>query len=187
MEIYLIRHAHALDGENDAARPLSKKGRKQIRAVGRFLRRSGVLRTTEFWHSPLVRSADTAELLVERLAVRGKLTLVSGLLHEDNPAIMARRLNKVRHPVAVVGHEPHLSALASLLVAGKAKPSIFVLKKCAVLALEKHGKRWAVRWQVSPGETRLAASAGGRGRGKSQAVLGKAAENRAAGARSVRG
>jgi phosphohistidine phosphatase len=152
MEIYLIRHAHALKGENDAARPLGKKGRKQIRAMGRFLRRSGALHTTDFWHSPLVRSADTAELLVERLGIRGKLRLVSGLLHEDNPAIMARRLDQVRRPVAVVGHEPHLSALASLLVAGQATPSIFVLKKCAVLALEKHGQRWNARWQVSPGE-----------------------------------
>jgi phosphohistidine phosphatase len=152
MEIYLIRHAHALDGENDAARPLGKKGRRQIRSMARFLRQSGALRTKEFWHSPLVRSADTAKLLVKRLGIRGELTLVSGLLHEDDPAIMARRLNKVRRPVAVVGHEPHLSALASLLVAGKARPAIFVLKKCAVLALEKQGQRWAVRWQVSPGE-----------------------------------
>jgi phosphohistidine phosphatase len=152
MEIYLIRHAHALAGENDAARPLSKKGQKQIRTVGRFLRRSGAIRTKEFWHSPLVRSVDTAELLMERLAIRGKLTLVAGLLHDDDPAIMARRLQKARHPVAVVGHEPHLSALASLLVTGKAKPAIFVLKKCAVLALEKQGQRWTARWQVSPSE-----------------------------------
>src|SRR4051812_14235134 len=152
MEIYLIRHAHALDGKNDAARPLSKKGRKQIRTVGRFLRRSGALHAREFCHSPLVRSVDTAKPLVERLSIRGKSTLVPGLLHEDTPAIMARRLNQVRRPVAVVGHEPHLSALASLLVTGHAQPAIFTLKKCAVLALEKHGKSWTARWQVSAAE-----------------------------------
>ena len=152
MEVYLIRHAHALDGKNDAVRPLSAKGRKQIRAVGRFLRRNDALATHEFWHSPLVRAADTARRLVARLKIRGRLRRVSGLLHDDDPAIMARRLNKLRRPVALVGHEPHLSALASVLVGGKAAPPIFVLKKCAVLALEKHGKRWTARWQVSPGE-----------------------------------
>jgi phosphohistidine phosphatase len=151
MKIYLIRHAHALDGKDDAARPLSKKGRGQIRTMARFLRRSGALATREFWHSPMVRAVDTARLLAQRLEGRARLTPVAGLLHEDKPAIMARRLNKLRRPVAVVGHEPHLSALASLLIAGRPKPPLVVLRKCAVLALERHGRRWQVRWQVSPG------------------------------------
>jgi phosphohistidine phosphatase len=151
MQIYIIRHAHALDGENDAVRPLSKKGRAQIRATARFLKRSGALATGEFWHSPLVRAVDTAQLLAKGLGGRIRLKLVAGLLHDDNPAIMAKKLNGQRRPVAVVGHEPHLSALASVLIAGKARPPLVVLKKCAVLALERAGRRWAVRWQVSPG------------------------------------
>lgn len=150
MQIYLIRHAHAREGEDDAARPLSKKGRAQIRLTARFLRRSGVLATREFWHSPLVRSVDTARLLVEGLRVRAKRELISGLLHDDNPAILARRLNQLRRPVALVGHEPHLSALASLLIAGRPQPPVVLLKKCAVLALERQGRRWRVRWQISP-------------------------------------
>lgn len=150
MQIYLIRHAHAVDGQDDAARPLSKKGRAQIRAMARFLRGNGALATREFWPSPLVRAVDTADLLVKRLRIRGKLTRVAGLLADDTPEIMAKRLGRVRRPVAVVGHEPHLSALASVLMAGRAKPPLVVLKKCAVLALEKQGNRWAVRWQISP-------------------------------------
>lgn len=150
MQIYLIRHAHALDGEDDAARPLSKKGRAQIRALARFLRGSGALATREFWHSPLVRSVDTAQRLVKRLRARAKLKLVSGLLHDDDPAILAKRLDQSRRPVAVVGHEPHLSALASLLIAGRPQPPLVILKKCAVMALERQGRRWRVLWQVSP-------------------------------------
>lgn len=150
MQIYLIRHAHALEGKDDAARPLSKKGRGQIRAMARFLRHGGALETHEFWHSPLVRSVDTAQLLARGLKVRGTFTLVAGLLHDDDPAILAKKLNQQRQPVALVGHEPQLSALASLLLTGRAKPPVLVLKKCAVLALEKDGRRWAVRWQVSP-------------------------------------
>lgn len=150
MQIYLIRHAHALEGKDDALRPLSKKGRKQIRQIAAFLRHNDILGTREIWHSPLVRARETAKRLVKHLGMRAKLVQVDGLLHEDEPAIMARRLNTVRRPVAVVGHEPHLSALASILVAGKPQPPLFVLKKGAVLALEKHQGRWAVRWQASP-------------------------------------
>lgn len=151
MLIYLIRHAHALEGKDDAARPLSAKGRGQIRLMARFFRRTGALDTREFWHSPLVRSVDTAQLLAKGLKVRGTFTLVAGLLHDDDPAVMASKLGQQRQTVAVVGHEPHLGALATLLIAGRAKPARFGLKKCAVLALERQGRGWTVLWQVSPG------------------------------------
>ena len=69
---------------------------------------------------------------------------------DADPRAAARRLKASTRPVAVVGHEPHLSALASLLVAGKTEPPVFVMKKCAVLALEGTGAYWMVRWHVSP-------------------------------------
>lgn len=150
MQIYIIRHAHAHAGDNDDLRPLSRKGRGQIREVGDFLRRHGPLGAREFWHSPLVRARDTARLLAKRLRSRIKLREVEGLRHEDEPAIVAKRLNAAKRPVAVVGHEPHLGALATLLLTGKPTPSRFVLKKGAVLALERTPKGWAVRWQISP-------------------------------------
>lgn len=151
MKVYLVRHAHALDGKDDDIRPLSAKGRKQIKHVAAFFRDNGRLETREFWHSPLVRARDTAQGLAKELGRRVKLAEVAGLRPEDKPAVMAKRLNAARRPVAVVGHEPHLSALASLLVAGRPKPVLFEFRKCAVICLEKAGRRWVVRWQVAPG------------------------------------
>ncbi|MBI2511710.1 MAG: phosphohistidine phosphatase SixA [Opitutae bacterium] len=150
MHVYLIRHAHADDGKNDAARPLSAKGRKQIRKVARLLRAAGAFEAAEFWHSPLVRSRDTAALLAKELKCATPLAEVSGLKPEDDPAIMARKLGDARKPVAVVGHDPHLSALASLLVVGEEEPARFKLKKCAVLRLDRGSGGWTVRWQISP-------------------------------------
>lgn len=151
MRIFLVRHAHALDGKDDEVRPLSAKGRKQIRQVAAFFRDNGRLDAREFWHSPLVRARDTAQGLVRELGQRAKRVEVAGLRPEDKPAVFAKRLNAVRRSVAVVGHEPHLSALASLLVAGRARPVLFEFKKCAVVCLEKTGRHWVVRWQVAPG------------------------------------
>ncbi|MDQ5978624.1 MAG: phosphohistidine phosphatase [Verrucomicrobiota bacterium] len=150
MQIYLIRHAHAVDGEDDAARPLSEKGRRQIRAMARFLRGSGRLQARQFWHSPLVRAAHTARLLDAAMRLKARLAETSGLEPAADPAVLARRLRNLRRPVAVVGHEPHLSALATLLLLGRAAPPVIVLKKCAVAALERKNGRWALRWQVSP-------------------------------------
>lgn len=148
--LYLIRHAHAEDGLDDANRPLSARGRKQIRAMARFLRRTGDFAPAEVWHSPLLRAHDTAALLVGRLKLPVKLRAVPGLTSGDDPAIIAAKLRTRRPSLALVGHEPHLSALASLLVAGSAEPPVLVMRKCAVLALEREGSRWVVRWLVSP-------------------------------------
>lgn len=150
MHLYLIRHAHALDGNDDALRALSPKGRRQIRALGRLLRETGAFEAEEIWHSPLRRGEETALLLAKRLKSEARLSAVGGLRPGDAANSILKRLNDLRHPVAVIGHEPHLSALASLLVVGKATPPRFVLKKCAALRLDRVDGIWAVRWHVSP-------------------------------------
>jgi phosphohistidine phosphatase len=149
--LYLVRHAHAVEGEVDPARPLSDRGRKQVAVLAKFLGPSGAFRPDEMWHSPLVRSRETAQLLALHLnMVRLPLREMPDLRPEDDPAATARRLKLVRRPLAIVGHEPHLSALASLLVAGDMEPPAFVFKKSAVLMLEPNGEAWLVRWQISP-------------------------------------
>jgi len=150
MHVYLIRHAHAVDGDVDAARELSAKGCEQIRVVAKLLRGAAAIDAAEFWHSPLVRARDTATLLARRLRTGAKLVEIGGLRPEDDPRVMARKLDARREPVAVVGHEPHLGALASLLVTGTAVPPRFVLKKGAVLRLDRSEGAWAVRWLVGP-------------------------------------
>jgi phosphohistidine phosphatase len=150
MHLYLIRHAHALDGDDDASRPLSSKGRKQTRALGRFLRDNKAFEAVEIWHSPLRRACETSALLAKHVKTKANLTAVSGLRPGDPGDSIIEKLLKARRPVAVVGHEPHLSALASLLVAGEAAPPRFVLKKCAALRLDQTEGGWAVRWHISP-------------------------------------
>ncbi len=150
MALYIIRHAHAVEAEEDLARPLSKRGRRQVRELAAFLRKTEALDVPEVWHSPLVRSRETAELLVKHLRIEARLVEVEGISVEDNPAVVAERLNARTESLAVVGHEPHLSGLLSLLIAGRAEPARFLVKKCAAIALERIEGVWAVRWQVSP-------------------------------------
>jgi phosphohistidine phosphatase len=162
MLLHLVRHAHALAEEEDKTRPLSARGRAEAARFARFLGACGVFRPAHVWHSPLARSRQTADDLVARLLLGDAVRVeVPGLLPEDDPQELAERLHlhpKDRGDIAIVGHEPHLSALASLLVRGKARPALFVLKKSTLLTLEPsdatHKKtdhaRWRVRWQLSP-------------------------------------
>lgn len=150
MNVYLIRHAHAVDASEDPERPLSPRGRDQVLALAAFLKRSGLFQPLAFWHSPLLRSRETAELLGQRLRLAVPFLLMPDLEPEDDPRAAARRIKAANHAVAIIGHEPHLSALATLLVVGQAGPPVFVMKKCSALALEGVGSHWSVRWHVAP-------------------------------------
>ncbi|MBI5691868.1 MAG: phosphohistidine phosphatase SixA [Verrucomicrobia bacterium] len=150
MHLYLFRHAHAEEGSRDALRPLSPKGLRQVRVMGQWLRDARAVEAAEIWHSPLRRAAETAALLSRRLRLKVPLVEVTGLKPQDDPEVILRRLKLTENPVALVGHDPHLSALASLLVAGAAHPPRFRLKKCAAMRLDLSGEGWCVRWQISP-------------------------------------
>jgi phosphohistidine phosphatase len=150
MNLFLIRHAHAVGADENPARPLSARGREQVSSLAGFLKRSGLFQPAEFWHSSLDRSRETAELLARRLRLTTPLRLVPDLEPESDPRDGVRRINAATGALAIVGHEPHLSALATLLVVGKIDPPAFVMKKCSALALEGLGGCWSVRWHVSP-------------------------------------
>ncbi len=150
MLVYLIRHAHAVDATDDRARPLSDRGRGQVRALGALLKASGAFQPAEIWHSPLVRSRETAERLAKRIRLTVPLAVVAGLEPEADPRATAQRIYGAPDPLAIVGHEPQLSALASLLIAGRPAPPLFMLKKCTALCLEGEGRFWMVRWMLSP-------------------------------------
>lgn len=150
MSLYLVRHAHAVTAAVDSRRPLSELGREQTRSLGAFARRAVVPPPGEVWHSSLARARETAELLVNATGWTARLVCVDDLLGEADPRVMVPRLKVTTVVLALVGHDPHLSALASLLVAGVTAPARFILKKGAMLALSRNEGVWSVRWQVSP-------------------------------------
>ena len=172
MKLYLMRHGHALADKDDARRPLSAEGREATKNVAAFFRANGALAAVHaVWHSPLLRARETAELLVKELGLDVLLVETTGVRPEDDPAPLADRLDRLDQTVLIVGHEPQLGALATLLVRGKGKPVGFDIRKGAVLALEMTGgrhkksgrSRWCVCWQFSP-ELLAAGRAAGEGR-----------------------
>ena len=147
--IFLMRHADAVSDEENPARPLSRKGREQVARVCTALAKVAAFRPAEIWHSPLARSLETAELLAKGLGISAPLLLVSGISPDDDPLRIFAVLEAAEGEVAVVGHEPHLGVLASLMVHGPDRPGIFYpFPKAAVMALTREGKRWKPEWLV---------------------------------------
>jgi phosphohistidine phosphatase len=151
MLVYLVRHAHAVPEEENSRRPLSARGRKTVRQIAAFFRSCGALQPGHVWHSPLRRARETAEILVRGLGLpQNALVEIPGLLPDDDPAEIVRRLASAGENLALVGHEPHLGALATRLVGGRGKTPVFEFKKGAVLCLESTGTGWRIRWHFSP-------------------------------------
>jgi phosphohistidine phosphatase len=130
MELTIIRHAIAEDGEDDAARPLSRKGRRRFADSVKTLDELGFC-FERILHSPKRRAVETAELL--RPLCEGELQSTPLLAKE--PGVELWKLLEGER-LAVVGHEPHLSALLSWLVTGEPTGPNFELKKGGVAQLE---------------------------------------------------
>lgn len=143
MQVYIIRHGHAVDegfGLSDESRYLSKKGRKNVREVGRVLRDAKV-ELDAILTSPLVRAVQTAELIAERLDFVGIVEAVPALAPGVPPRIIAAELASRGARVAVFGHEPGLSALGAFLCG---RPSFPPFRKAQVSLVEDGKPLWFI-------------------------------------------
>jgi phosphohistidine phosphatase len=138
MQLLVIRHAIAqtreeFSGDDDALRPLTKEGRRQMKRGAKGLRR--IVGTIDLLgSSPLLRAMQTADIVAEEFAGVGIMT-VDALAPESAPAAFVSWLRKQRdaETVAVVGHEPHLGMLVTWLLTGMEAPRVPLKKGGACL------------------------------------------------------
>lgn len=133
MLLFLVRHAVAAEASPerpDASRPLTSAGARKFAAEVRGARRLG-WRFDRLYHSPLLRAVQTAELLQPLVA--GPSRSLPDLARPPDVEMLAHVEGE---RVALVGHEPHLSALLAWLVTGElARGERFALKKGGVALL----------------------------------------------------
>src|SRR4051795_8154246 len=133
MDIYIIRHAQALDHSQpveDAHRPLTARGRREARRLGKLLRREEV-ELDALVTSPLVRAVETASQVAEGLEWDGALEVAPELGPGRDPMDVVREVLLPRadlDTIALVGHQPQLGALLGMLLRlpmpELAKPSV---------------------------------------------------------------
>jgi len=150
MKLYFLRHADALDGADDAARPLSPHGRKEALEVGRFLKRAGIAFDAAY-SSPLVRAKETAEIVLN-VCGSTKLEFTDALLNETSDAKFDEWLKGIpdaRH-ICLVGHAPSLAQWVRQLL-GITGTEALKLPKGALACLETENRRTAaLKFLVTP-------------------------------------
>ena len=145
MDVYLVRHAEAVDETRalrDPMRYLTPRGRTQAQALGERLRWHDC-EPTRVWASPLVRAVQTAELVTAALGGIAPVEIAPELA----PDAPARALIAGLPPdgcVLLVGHEPSLSAIGTLLVGD----NVAALAKAEAVRICNGALRWRFRWDA---------------------------------------
>ena len=152
MLLYLLRHGDAVDsGYDDGSRSLSPLGEVQAALVANaFVTLHLPLEI--ILSSPLLRAVQTAEIIRQTMKNVNCVTsdyLVPG----TNERQLIQQLNELREPSGLlVGHEPHLRTLASLLVCGT-RHAQFEFKKATMICIEcaqaVEPEGGALKWMLS--------------------------------------
>ena len=149
VEVILIRHAHAVDetlAVRDPHRHLTPQGRTEARALGERLRWHDC-GPTHVWASPLVRTMQTAELVLANMHSETPIESVPRLAPGEHPrdVIAAIRALDATAILVIVGHEPGLSAIGALLVNDPDFPS---LDKAEAARIVDGVLRWRFAWNA---------------------------------------
>ena len=157
MKLYLVRHAIAEDignFEGDSLRPLTEKGREKMKKIALALEGLGV-QPGLIVSSPYVRASQTAVILAKDLKYKKEIAYSDFLVPMAEPNDMIGEINEKFSvdELMLVGHEPNLSSLASVLLAGNSDLSIN-LKKGGVCCLSvddlHYNRKATLEWLVTP-------------------------------------
>jgi phosphohistidine phosphatase len=112
VQLYLVRHAEAADGEPDELRPLTAEGRRAARELGERLAANGI-RPDAVLTSPLLRARETANAIAAAAGLEAEPDerLAPGATADDLRGAVSDRGDTV----VAVGHQPDCSEIVLAL------------------------------------------------------------------------
>ena len=167
MELYLLRHGIAVEHgtpgfETDAARTLTPKGRRQLRQTAAAMKKID-LPFDLILSSPLLRAKQTAEIIAEKLKRTKRLKFSDELKPDGSVKNLFRQLNELKsapESILLVGHEPDMSRMISLLISGGDNATID-FRKGGLCKLEadilRAGRCATLAWLLTPKQMKLMA------------------------------
>ncbi len=160
MDLYILRHAIAEERSGktsggDSQRRLTPEGAKKMRRIAAGMKAAGMsfdlILSSPFW-----RAKETAEIVAALFRLEKKLQFSPELVPDGNPAQLIGELKKTyrgKKNILLVGHEPHLSRLISLLISGDTGVPIQLKKGglCKLSAEElRNGRCATLEWLLPP-------------------------------------
>ncbi len=139
MRVYLLRHAIAAERGSaafvDDDRPLTEEGKEKMSKAAKGLA-SLISEIDVILTSPLIRAHDTARIAARALRAESKVQVCKELAAGGSLKNLMTYLSKFRslNNIMLVGHEPDLGFIASLLLGSE--NSIIEFKKGSLCCIE---------------------------------------------------
>jgi phosphohistidine phosphatase len=151
LNLYLVQHAKARSESKDPERHLSKRGREAIRKTAGFAADRAAVQVTKILHSGKTRARETAEALAEAIRLPLGVGATDALDPMADPKVWAERVAGSAEDLMLVGHLPHMSRLAALLVCGDADKPVVTFQTGGIVCLRTDEEgQWSVAWMVVP-------------------------------------
>lgn len=158
MEVFIMRHAIAEDHSasgRDRDRELTREGQEKTRLAASSLRAIGV-KLELVLTSPYSRAHETARLVAEGLKLERRLEICEALACGGATLEVVREVEKrssKAERILLVGHEPDLSQLISLYIAGGMGARV-LMKKGSIakitFELEPTPGEGTLEWLLAP-------------------------------------
>ncbi|MFC1742649.1 phosphohistidine phosphatase SixA [Candidatus Riflebacteria bacterium] len=150
MFLFLVQHGLAKDKSEDPDRPLSDKGREEVERILKFFAKSS-LQVKNIFHSGKTRAKQTAEMLNRAFKVKDGVETSPDLNPLDPANLWVKKLDDYQENIMLVGHLPHLSVLASLLLGSDEDNTPVCFRQGGVVCLKKtETSKWSLVWMVTP-------------------------------------
>jgi phosphohistidine phosphatase len=150
VKLYLIQHGEATTEEVDPSRPLTAKGRTDVKKIASFLKGVGLGPMVVF-HSGKTRARQTAEIIAAQLLPGGPVKERDGLAPNDPVKFLANEISGMANDLMMVGHLPFLGKLAARLLAGVESKNVVAFRQGGVVCLQwSEDQTWQVAWMVTP-------------------------------------
>jgi phosphohistidine phosphatase len=162
MKLYLLRHAIAAERDgnkypDDGQRPLTRAGYKKMIKIARALYKMDI-RIDLILSSPLLRARETADITRKYLHLKKDCLVLNDQLAplgEPSQLITDIQTKYMLNCLLLVGHEPDMSNLISLLLSGDRSLSI-TMKKGGICCLSVDelvaGKCATLEWLMTPAQ-----------------------------------
>jgi len=165
MELYLLRHAIAVERgtpgyEMDSKRPLTPDGEEKMERIAEGMRALD-LSLNLILSSPYIRARQTADIVAKVFNAQKKMETSVNLAPDGDPKKLISELRESYgspESILLVGHEPCMSDLASVLLTGRSGLSL-VMKKGGLCKLTvdslQYGRCATLEWLLTPRQLAL--------------------------------
>jgi len=149
LKLYLVRHGESKSEQEDSSKPLTERGRQDVRHLGRTLRNMNI-RVPRIVHSGKLRAEETARLLADSLEAPVKVKLAEGLAPNDDISPALEWVEAEDEDLMIVGHLPFLARLLEALVKAPDLQDLPVFDSGNLVGVERIGDDWRIFRHIGP-------------------------------------